>query len=532
VSAVEPVLFDWKRPDYGAVNAQRILRLQRLRANPATLPAVREFYAANPARFIGDWGRTLDPRLAQRGLPSLIPFVLWPRQIEFVDWCVERWRRGESGLIEKARDAGASWLSVALSCTLCLFHPGLVIGYGSRKLELVDQIGSPRSLFEKARIFLENLPVEFRGGWTREKHAPLGRILFPNGSVMHGEGGDQIGRGDRCAIYWVDESAHIERPTLIDAALAGTTNTRLDISTPAGRANSFAQKRFSGMLPLFPMSWRHDPRKDDAWLAKQILELDPVTVAQEILCDYSASAEGVLIPAAWAESAVGSAEKLGITPRGCRRGGFDVADSGVDRNCFAARHGVRLCALESWSGRDSDIYASVVRAFALADQYATEFVYFDGDGLGAGVRGDARTINDLRKNDTRRQIHFEQFRGSSAPFDPEREMVPGRKNADFFANSKAAGWWHLRILFQNTYRAAVERMAVNADSIISIDPKLPELSQLLQQLSQPTYSLNNAGKVVVDKAPAGTSSPDRADAVMIAFQPSHSALDAWLGMRR
>ena len=520
-------------PDYAAVFSARVDRLRRIRAEPGCLPALRRYYAEHPAAFVNDWGMTLDPRLAQQGLPSLVPFTLWPRQWEFVDWCVERWRKGESGLIEKARDAGASWLSVALSCTLCLMHPGLVIGYGSRKLELVDQIGSPRSLFEKARIFLSHIPPEFLGGWTRDRHAPLGRILFPGtGSVMHGEGGDQIGRGDRCAIYWVDEAAHIEHPTMLDAALAGTTNTRLDISTPAGRGNSFATKRFSGALPVFTMSWRDDPRKDDAWLAKQLVELDPVTVAQEILCDYNASVEGVLIPSAWIESAVGAHTKLGIAPTGTKRAGLDIADEGADRNCFAARHGVVLQGLESWSGKNSDIYATVVRAFSLADQFGTEWIYADADGLGAGARGDARTVNEQRKGDGRRTVNFAQFRGSEAPADPEREMVPGRKNKDFFANRKAQAWWHLRGLFQNTFRAVVDGLKVDPDKVISIDPQLPELSQLLQQLSQPTYSLNNAGKVVVDKKPDGTSSPDRADAVMIAFSPGSSSLETWLRLGR
>jgi hypothetical protein len=122
------------------------------------------------------------------------------------------------------------------------------------------------------------------------------------------------------------------------------------------------------------------------------------------------------------------------------------------------------------------------------------------------------------------------FRGSSAPFDPEGEMVPGRKNQDFFANAKAAGWWHLRKLFENVYRAVVSGLKVDPDAIISIDPALPELDQLLQQLCQPTYSLNNAGKVIVDKKPDGTPSPDRADAVMICYQPRSSALEAWLNL--
>jgi phage terminase large subunit len=111
-------------------------------------------------------------------------------------------------------------------------------------------------------------------------------------------------------------------------------------------------------------------------------------------------------------------------------------------------------------------------------------------------------------------------------------MVPGRKNQDFFANAKAAGWWHLRTRFQNTYRAVVDGLKVDPDDIISIAPQLPELAQLLQQLSQPTYSLNNAGKVVVDKKPDGTPSPDRANTVMIAYQPSNRALEVWMKLGR
>ena len=36
-------------------------RLQRIRANLETLPAIREFYRTNPAQFIIDWGMTTDP---------------------------------------------------------------------------------------------------------------------------------------------------------------------------------------------------------------------------------------------------------------------------------------------------------------------------------------------------------------------------------------------------------------------------------------------------------------------------------------
>jgi hypothetical protein len=523
------------RPDYAAVLAARVERLHRLQASPGALEALKAYYGEHIAAFINDWGVTADPRNALLSPPRavVLPFILFPKQREWIDWVLERARRREPGLTEKSRDCGVSWLAMALAASLCLMRRNTTIGIGSAKEDLIDRSGDPSCLLWKARLFIESLPPAFRGGWDVRQHSAHLRLVFPEtGSAIVGEAGDAIGRGGRTSIFFIDESAHLERPQLIEASLSSNTDCRIDISSVAGMANPFAEKRHSGRVQVFTFHWRDDPRKGDDWYARQRETLDPVTLAAEVDIDYRASIEGSLIPAAWLHAAVGAAEKLGIKPSGARHGGFDVADSGVDSNCFAARHGVRLHGLRSWSGKNSDIYASVVKAFSLADQYGTEWVYADGDGLGAGVRGDARTINAARAGDGRRQIRFEMFRGSSAPFDPEGEMVPGRKNQDFFANAKAAGWWHLRKLFENVYRAVVSGLKVDPDAIISIDPALPELDQLLQQLSQPTYSLNNAGKVIVDKKPDGTPSPDRADAVMICYQPRASALETWLKLGR
>src|ERR1039458_7794108 len=203
---------DWHTPDYLPIFEQRIERLRRIRAAPGALPALRLFYRDHPAQFISDWAVTLDPRNVERGLPTAVPFVLWPRQREWIGWAVERWQAGEPGITEKSRDSGVSWLTVALSCTLGLFSRGVVIGLGSRKEEYIDKIGSPKSLFEKARFLLSHLPAEFLGGWDRDKHAPHMRILFPaTGSTMTGEAGDGIGRGARPSIYFVDEAAFLER---------------------------------------------------------------------------------------------------------------------------------------------------------------------------------------------------------------------------------------------------------------------------------------------------------------------------------
>ncbi|MGX9313683.1 TerL protein [Pantoea ananatis] len=530
-----PFPFDFRNPDYTQVFEWRMERLQRIRQNPGMLPAMKAFYRDNPAQFIIDWGMTVDPRNVERGLPARIPFLLFPKQEEWIQWFVEHWRTSKPGITEKTRDMGMSWLTVGMAASLCLFNRGIIAGFGSRKEEYVDKIGSPKSLFDKARNFIGLLPVEFRGGWNPKAHAPHMRILFPeNDSAMTGEAGDGIGRGDRTSFYIVDESAFLERPYLVDASLSATTNCRQDISTPNGMANSFAERRHSGKVDVFTFHWRDDPRKDDAWYKKQCEELDAVTVAQEIDINYSASVEGVLIPSAWVQAAVDAHIKLGIQPTGQRMGALDVADEGKDTNAFTSRHGFLLEDIEEWSGKGDDIFGTVQRAFSICDQRRLEMYRFDSDGLGAGARGDARVINEQRKERRERQITATPYRGSGSPANPEDEAVPGeygqqgRLNKDFFANAKAQGWWRLRTLFRNTWRAVEEKMPFSPDEIISISGSMPLKNKLIVELSQPTYSVNGVGKIVVDKKPDGTKSPNLADSAMIAYAPMEfTSMDIW-----
>jgi len=517
--------FNFKNPDYPYIYKQRTEALQRIRKNPECLPILKEFYKDNPAHFINDWGMTFDPRNAERNLPSYIPFILFPRQWDWCEWVLERWKNQEPGLTEKSRDMGMSWLTVALADTLCLFREGLVIGFGSRKEEYVDKIGAPKSLFFKARKFIEMLPNEFKGEWDINKHAPHMRINFPQtGSCIAGESGDGIGRGDRASIYFVDESAFLERPLLVESSLSATTNCRQDLSSVNGMNNPFAQKRHGGKIKVFTFHWRDDPRKDDAWYEKQVYELPPVVVSQEIDLNYSASVEGILIPSTWINAAINAHKKLGIEITGQKRGALDVADEGIDLNAFAGRHGILLEYIEAWSGKGDDIFGTVQKSFSICDKLGYKEFHYDADGLGAGVRGDARVINEQRIEQKRHQLIVNPFRGSGGVFQPEREMVEKRKNKDFFANAKAQAWWALRIRFQITYRAVIEGREYNQDDIISIDGDMENLTKLTTELTQPTYSINGTGKILVEKAPDGMKSPNMADAVMICYSPGRQKM--------
>ena len=514
-----PFEFDFNAPDYAAVFAHRAEKLQKIRANPQMLPALLAYYKDHPAQFIIDWGCTADPRNIEVGLPAIIPFILFPRQIEWIEWAVDKWKCQDSSQTVKSRDMGISWLSIALGCTLSLTHKDLVIGYGSRKEEYVDKIGSPKSLFHKARMFMSLLPPEFRGGFDQFTTAPHMRLMFPStGAVMVGEAGDGIGRGDRASIYFVDEAAFLERPQLVEASLSMTTNCRLDVSTVNGLTNPFAEKVLSGKYDSFRFHWREDPRKDDAWYAKQVEKLDPVTVAQEIDINFSASVDGVLIPSEWIQSAIDAHEKLGIDPTGEKVTALDVADRGKDTNAHSCRNGILLTAVEEWHGKTvDDIYGTTQKAADNCDDWKCYKLKYDSDGLGAGVRGDSRVINETRSHSIK--LKTTAFHGSGGVLNKDEEFIEGRTNGEFFENFKAQSWWMLRERFKVTHEAVTQNKPYEIGDLICIPSDLPARLKLEAELSQPTFSKTGRGKVIVDKAPKGTKSPNVADSIMMLYSP-------------
>lgn len=378
--------FDWLNPNYEKVFETRIERLERMRAEPEIVPRLRDYYAGHPADFINDWGMTFDPRLAEKGMRTVVPFILFPKQREFIDWMLQRWLQRQDGVVEKSRDAGVSWLCVAFAAWMMLFKPGTVVGFGSRKEDYVDQIGNPASLFWKVREFVNLLPREFQPeNWDATKDAPFMKIQNrATGAFITGEAGDNIGRGNRTSIYFVDEAAFLERPEQADAALSQTSNCRIYVSTPNGAGNPFFRKAHDGRTAKFIFDWRDDPRKDEAWYEIQKIKLDPVVVAQEIDRSYTASVSNAYIPGdlVQAASRKGPAD---IMAHGPVIMGIDVARFGNDKTCFTFRQGRVLLRQVVMGKLDTvDVYGRAkdeIRA-QLGD---VQQIAVDTIGIGSGV---------------------------------------------------------------------------------------------------------------------------------------------------
>lgn len=506
--------------------------------------------------WFDQWVWTYDPRLTD--IPY-VPMVLFPRQRELLGWLEDLEAKSAivstDAIAEKSRDMGLTWLIVGFLVHRWLFRDGFKGSVGSRKLNLVDTLGDPDSIIEKARIILRNLPGWMvPAGWDDSKHDNWCKLINPlNGSTITGEAGDNIGRGGRSSFYFVDEAAFLERAQKVDASLSANTNLRLWGSTPNGTGNLFARKRHSGKCPVFTMRWTSDPRKNhweiiDAagdvvgsgpggsdppasvppgcvlrypWYEAEKERLsDPVVVAQELDIDYTASVEGIAIPAKWVRAAVDLAKRV-LLPTGPTIAGLDVADGGDNKTVLTIRRGPvigPILARKEGGTTDTAHWALDSSRSAGARQ-----LNYDSVGVGAGVAGTFKTL-------ARSQPLGLIVAGVNVGRSPTETVWPdGHTASEKFGNLKAELWWVVRRRFEKTYEFVELGIFHPLDELISI----PDEPQLISQISNVKAFVTEIGKTVIETKKQlrlrGVPSPDYAESLMLCFAPAHKPVDVAVG---
>lgn len=511
---------------------RRIENAKTLEHDPVYRGIVMRFYRNNPIAWIEDWCITFDPRNV-KPMPRLLPFLLFPRQRDYIDYLRGCLTDKESGLTEKCRDMGATWLCCAFSVWLWLFYDGTVVGWGSRKEEYVDDRNDPKAIFPKIRQIIEYLPAwQLPAGFTPRFHATYMKIINPaNGSAITGEAGDNIGRGGRTTIYFKDESAHYEHPESVEAALGDNTDVQIDISSVNGSGNVFYRRRMAGEVwepgkkmtkgytRVFIFDWRDHPNKTQEWydLRRAHYEREGLlhVFAQEVDRDYSGAIVGVIIPQIWVNAAVDAHIKLahlGDWFSGEHVAGQDIADEGGDKNACAGRHGVVLRFAEHWAGDPGEAATEAAR---LCLENNIHELYYDSIGVGAGFKVGVNKMTEAAQ--WPKSVRVMKWEGSASPLDPTERVIPGDENSptneDQYLNLKAQAWFRLRTRFYKTFRAITKGETYPIEEMISLDSTMANLHMLKMELSQPIRKTSQSGKTMVDKKPDGTLSPNLADAV-------------------
>ena len=163
--------------------------------------------------------------------------------------------------------------------------------------------------------------------------------------------------------------------------------------------------------------------------------------------------------------------------------GVDVARQGADDTVVALRTGDSVRILDSWNGHDT--MTTTGRIVALAREHNPERIHVDEIGLGAGVL------------DRLAELGLQAI---------GINVAKAARETDRFENSRAELFWNLR-----------ERMESDALSLA------PDVT-LIEQLAAIRYEFTSRGRIKLETKSNMASSPDRADAVALAFAPVPSDL--------
>ncbi len=237
--------------------------------------------------------------------------------------------------------------------------------------------------------------------------------------------------------------------------------------------------------------------------------------------NYSASVEGVIIPPEWVKAAIDAHKKLRFDDSGAWGGALDVADGGGDVNALVKRKGVVLRYAELWGERDTGV--TTRRAITACQTTSPMDLQYDCIGVGAGVKAEANRLA-IDEKVMPKGLRLIPWDAGAGVIDPEGRVVEHDKdsplNKDFYQNLKAQGWWMLRRRFELTYRAVTDpTFTWSAEDLISLPSDLPLLRQIEKELSQPTIGQSGRLKLIVNKTPEGTRSPNLGDGIMMAYWP-------------
>lgn len=513
-------IVDEARPHFDVAIKIRLLWKKQYVGNEDFRKEEDELNRNDPVRWMSYWGRSYDPRMIELGLSPKIPLIPWPAQQDFVNGIEECYKSRVNWLGEKSRGVGMTWLIASLFTHHWLYYEGFIGLFGSRKEELVDRKGDPNTLFWKVRESIYTLPKKMRPSTFDVKDGMndnIMKIINPdNGSVIIGEGGDNIGAGGRASMAVIDEKALHEHQDLVDRALSQVTNCQGDISTPRGR-NHFASKRFSRSVEVFTIHWWQDPSKNPDWEAadrkpahndwyeyqKERFAFDPVLIAQELDINYDASTESSFIPSEWVSSAVGFA----LPMEGVRYAGFDVAGGGSNSSVYCRRIGPVV--FEPFEMRMDNEVEAAWKVVDMCDRDKVDVLNYDADGLGHSIIG-------LLQN-AERKITFvtRPIRGGHAATEGADEN--GTTGKERFRNKRAQMWWNIRERFRKTFEHTTGKKLYPAEELISI----PNNQRLISELSAPKMEHTTTGKMQVESKDKmrtrGVQSPDYADACVYCF---------------
>lgn len=340
---------------------------------------------------------------------------------------------------------------------------------------------------------------------------------------------DEIKSLESIDICWIEEAHGLtsEQWEVLEPTLRGEGSQFWIIFNPQ-LVTDFVYRRFVTKTPPDTIK-RKINYTENPFLSSTILKVIAAKKAEDeddynhiYLGEPKQDDDLAIIKRSWVNAAIDAHIKLGIEPTGARRVGFDVADTGEDKNAQTLTHGIVAQFVEEWQGGEDELLKSASRVHSLALQNSASIDY-DSIGVGAFCGAHFKDIN----KEGQHRIDYFKFNASGAIIDKDKPSDPKDKksplNKDFYCNLKAQTWWQVAARFRNTYNAITKGMEFSEDELISISSEIEDVDGLVDELSVVRKDFDKTGKVKVeskeDLAKRDIKSPNRADSFVMAYAP-------------
>lgn len=219
-----------------------------------------------------------------------------------------------------------------------------------------------------------------------------------------------------------------------------------------------------------------------------------------------------IIKRTWLEAAVDAHIKLDMDLSGKITVGYDVADSGEDKNAITKFNGCIAEHVEEWKAGEDELVKSAKRAWS---HVGNGSLVYDSIGNGAHV---GSTLKEAGIKEG-----YYKFNAAGEVQHKEKEYAPKIKNKEKFENLKAQAWQDVADRLRNTYNAVNKGMKFKPDELISISSEIDCLESLKTELATPHKDTSKRGLDMVeskkDLAKRDVKSPNKADAFIMAACP-------------
>lgn len=260
----------------------------------------------DPVVFINKFLYTFDPKRE----PYHLEFNLFDYQEELVGELVYCITHGEDIFVEKCREMGVTYVTLAVLLWFWRYVPGSNFLLGSRKEQYVDNRSNvaagevqnkEESLFGKLQYFIDRIEMTFPYilpvGFNKRKNFSYMSLINPeNGNVITGESTNpNFSRGGRQKAILMDEFAFWDNDSAAWGATADTTNCRIVLTTPGIRPCKAKRLRFGKdgeEIKLITLPYTLDPRKTPEWLEGERKRRSAEDYAREIMINWETSITG------------------------------------------------------------------------------------------------------------------------------------------------------------------------------------------------------------------------------------------------